>query len=50
MSNIVAGIGRGQMLYINDHIEKKQRIYRQYQEAFSDIREIEMNPLNRSSC
>lgn len=48
MSNIVAGIGRGQMLHINDHIEKKQRIYRQYQEAFSDIPEIEMNPLNRS--
>lgn len=23
MSNIVAGIGRGQMLHINDHIEKK---------------------------
>ncbi len=48
MSNIVAGIGRGQMLHINDHIERKQRIYRQYQEAFSDIPEIEMNPLNRS--
>ncbi len=48
MSNIVAGIGRGQILHINDHIEKKQRIYRQYQEAFSDIPEIEMNPLNRS--
>lgn len=48
MSNIVAGIGLGQMLHINDHIERKQSIYRQYQEAFSDIPEIEMNPLNRS--
>lgn len=46
MSNIVAGIGRGQMLHINDHIERKQRIYHQYKEAFSDIAEIEMNPLN----
>lgn len=48
MSNVVAGIGRGQMLHINDHIEKKHRIYRQYKEAFSDIAEIEMNPLNRN--
>lgn len=48
MSNIVAGIGRGQMLHINDHIEKKQRIYRRYKEAFADISEIEMNPLNRN--
>ncbi len=48
MSNIVAGIGRGQMLHINDHIEKKQRIYRRYKEAFADIAEIEMNPLNRN--
>ena len=48
MSNIVAGIGRGQMLHINDHIEKKQRIYRRYKEAFADIAEIEMNHLNRN--
>ena len=48
MSNVVAGIGRGQMLHINDHIEKKHRIYRHYKEAFSDIAEIEMNPLNRN--
>lgn len=47
MSNVVAGIGRGQMMYINEHIEKKHKIYRQYKEAFADIAEIEMNPLNR---
>lgn len=49
MSNIVAGIGCGQMLYINEHIEKKHKIYNQYKEAFADIAEIEMNPLNRNS-
>lgn len=48
MSNIVAGIGRGQMLHINEHIEKKHRIYRRYKAAFADIAEIEMNPLNRN--
>jgi len=46
MSNVVAGIGCGQMLHINEHIEKKQKIYQQYKEAFADIEEIEMNPLN----
>lgn len=46
MSNVVAGIGCGQMRHINEHIEKKHKIYRQYKEAFSDIAEIEMNPLN----
>ncbi len=49
MSNVVAGIGRGQMLHIKEHIEKKHRIYRQYKEAFADIAGIEMNPLNKES-
>ncbi len=46
MSNIVAGIGCGQMRHIDEHIKKKQKIYQQYKEAFADIAEIEMNPLN----
>lgn len=46
MSNIVAGIGCGQMRHIDEHIKKKQKIYHQYKEAFADIAEIEMNPLN----
>lgn len=48
MSNIIAGIGRGQLLHIQEHIEKKQKIYRWYKEAFADIPEIEMNPLNKN--
>ena len=47
MSNIAAGIGCGQMEHIEEHIQRKREIYRVYQEAFSDIEEIEMNPLNR---
>lgn len=47
MSNIVAAIGRGQMPHIDEHIKIKQKIYSQYQEAFSDIPEISMNPMNR---
>ncbi|MCD7726080.1 MAG: DegT/DnrJ/EryC1/StrS family aminotransferase [Clostridiales bacterium] len=46
MSNITAGIGRGQLLHLEEHKAIKQSIYRQYQEAFADIPEISMNPLN----
>lgn len=46
MSNIVAGMGRGQMLHLDDHIAKKKEIYETYKEAFADIEEITMNPLN----
>lgn len=42
MSNIVAGIGRGQMKVLDDRISKKKEIYEAYKEAFSDIDEIEM--------
>lgn len=46
MSNVTAGIGRGQLLHLEEHKARKQAIYKQYQEAFSDIPEIAMNPLN----
>ena len=46
MSNITAGVGRGQLLHIEEHKQKKQEIYRQYKEAFADIPAITMNPLN----
>ena len=47
MSNIVAGIGRGQLLHLEEHMKIKQKIYQQYQEAFADIPEITMNPMNQ---
>ncbi|MBE7011631.1 MAG: aminotransferase class V-fold PLP-dependent enzyme [Ruminococcaceae bacterium] len=43
MSNVVAGIGRGQLLHINEHIKLKKDIYMRYKEAFSDL-PVEMNP------
>ncbi len=46
MSNVTAGIGRGQLLHIEEHKAKKQAIYRQYREAFADLPQITMNPLN----
>ena len=46
MSNIVAGIGRGQMLHLEEHKAIKKNIYEQYKAAFADIEEITMNPMN----
>ena len=47
MSNIVAGVGRGQLLHLEEHKALKKAIYRKYQESFSDIPEITLNPLNK---
>lgn len=46
MSNIVAGVGRGQLLHLEEHKALKKAIYQRYQEAFADISEISLNPLN----
>lgn len=42
MSNVVAGIGRGQLKVLNERIAKKKAIYETYKEAFKDIKDIEM--------
>lgn len=47
MSNVVAGIGRGQLPHLDEHVSLKKAIYEQYREAFANIDEIEMNPLNK---
>lgn len=45
MSNIVAGVGRGQLLHLEEHIALKKKIYYTYKEAFKDIADITMNPI-----
>lgn len=45
MSNILAGIGRGQLKVLNERIEKKKRIYINYKEAFESITGIHMMPI-----
>lgn len=45
MSNIVAGIGRGQLRVLEDRIAKKKEIFESYKEAFKDIEDIEMMPV-----
>ena len=44
LSNVCAGIGRGQLKVLNDRIEKKTKIYETYKNAFADIKEITMQP------
>lgn len=46
MSNVTAGIGRGQLLHLEEHKAKKKAIYEQYQAAFADVPAISMNPMN----
>lgn len=46
MSNVCAAIGRGQLLHMDEHKKLKNAIYAQYKEAFADIDEILMNPMN----
>lgn len=47
MSNIVAGIGRGQLRHLNEHKARKNEIYKEYCKAFQDINAIKMNPMNK---
>lgn len=46
MSNLIAGVGRGQLKHLEEHIAKKKAIYESYRDAFRDIPAIRMNPLN----
>ena len=45
MSNITAGIGRGQLRVLDERIAQKKHIFERYTEAFKDIKEIEMMPI-----
>ena len=45
MSNVVAGIGRGQLRVLDERIAKKKEIFETYKEAFRDIDDIEMMPI-----
>lgn len=43
MSNILAGIGRGQLLHLNEHKALKRTIYQRYQEGLRGL-PVTMNP------
>lgn len=43
MSNVIAGIVRGQFPYLEEHIAQKKAIYDRYKKGFKDL-PVEMNP------
>lgn len=43
MSNVIAGVVRGQLLYLDEHIALKRAIYMRYKEGFKNL-PITMNP------
>ncbi len=43
MSNVIAGVVRGQYKYLDEHIARKKAIYMRYKEGFRDL-PVTMNP------
>lgn len=48
MSNVVAGIGRGQLRHLEEHRELKEQIYRRYEEGLKGY-PVRMNPYLKDS-
>ena len=46
MSNVVAGIGRGQLKVLDQRVEKKQYIFDYYKEQLKDLEGIDFMPIN----
>lgn len=48
MSNVIAGVVRGQLPHLQEHIAQKKAIYMRYREAFRDL-PVSMNPYDAES-
>ena len=48
MSNVIAGVVRGQLPYLQDHIAKKKAIFQRYQEGFRNL-PVTMNPYDANT-
>jgi dTDP-4-amino-4,6-dideoxygalactose transaminase len=48
MSNVVAGVVRGQIPYLDEHIAQKKAIYERYKEGFKDL-PVTMNPYDEKN-
>lgn len=46
MSNVIAGVLRGQLLHLEEHIRRKKEIYECYRDGLMDL-PISMNPYNQ---
>ena len=45
MSNVIAGVIRGQFPHLEEHIAQKKAIYERYKEGFKDL-PVDMNPID----
>ncbi|MBE5733679.1 MAG: aminotransferase class I/II-fold pyridoxal phosphate-dependent enzyme [Clostridiales bacterium] len=48
MSNVIAGVVRGQFYYLEEHIKQKKEIYMRYKEGLKDL-PIQMNPYDEET-
>ena len=48
MSNVIAGVVRGQLPYLEEHIAQKKAIYMRYKESFKDL-PVTMNPYDEAN-
>lgn len=48
MSNVIAGVVRGQYPYLEEHIAQKKAIYERYKEGFKDL-PVSMNPYDEKN-
>lgn len=49
MSNVIAGVIRGQIPYLKEHISQKKAIYERFKEGFKDLPFIHMNPYDEQN-
>ena len=50
MSNICAGIGRGQMTVVNDHIARHKHVQKLYEELLADVKGITVHSQPKEKC
>lgn len=48
MSNVIAGVVRGQLPYLDEHIAQKKAIYERYKEGLKDL-PVSMNPFDEEN-
>ena len=48
MSNVIAGVVRGQVPYLEEHIAQKKAVYERYKEGFKDL-PVKMNPITEGT-
>ena len=49
MSNVIAGVVRGQFPYLQEHIDRKREIFERYEAAFADL-PVKMNPYEKDKA